>query len=48
MGDRRYPCPYCSTFANGMRLYGPTHPCLTVYDHPTAARRTRRTPEEPA
>lgn len=26
------PCPYHSTLANGMRLYGPRHACFTAYD----------------
>lgn len=34
-------CPYHSTLANGMRLYGPKHPCFTVYDAPP----TPSTPE---
>ena len=29
------PCPYHSTIANGMRLFGPRHPCFAVYDPPT-------------
>ncbi|AJR18029.1 hypothetical protein GUY44_07515 [Pimelobacter simplex] len=29
------PCPYCSTLSNGFRLYGPNHPCFTVYDPKT-------------
>lgn len=28
------PCPYHSTLANGMRLYGPRHECFAVYDQP--------------
>lgn len=32
------PCPYCSTLANGFRLFGPRHPCFTVYDPTTAER----------
>jgi len=35
----RQPCPYCSTLANGIRLYGPRHPCFTVYDTPTGSPR---------
>lgn len=33
------PCPYHSTIANGMRLFGSTHPCFTVYDTPSEEQR---------
>ena len=37
MSARLSPCPYCTTLANG-RLFGPRHPCFTVYDDDRKAR----------
>lgn len=38
MSESGKPCSYHSSLANGMRLYGPKHPCFTVYDVAPAER----------